>query len=316
MKVLIAEDDTITRRILQLGLERLGHECIPTADGNEAWRVFSEEPHIEVVISDRMMPGMDGIELCRRVRESPRERYTYFIFITALGERDDLLEGLEAGADDYLTKPLDQQQLRARLLTAKRVTDLHTRLYEQKRQLEHLNRELWVAARQDALTGLGNRLRLREDLECLLAQIDRYGHAYCAMLCDVDNFKDYNDHYGHLAGDDVLQKVAATISDGLRKGDRAYRYGGEEFLILLPEQTLQSAAIAAERLRGRIETLRIEHVARTSGEQLITVSIGLSELTPGQSKSAEVMLREADEALYEAKRQGKNRVMVNGSQDL
>ncbi|MGI8651119.1 MAG: GGDEF domain-containing response regulator [Rubrobacter sp.] len=310
MKVLIAEDDTITRRILQLGLERLGHECIPTADGNEAWEIFLQEPHIEVMISDRMMPGMDGIELCRRVRESARERYTYFIFITALGERDDLLAGLEAGADDYLTKPLDQQQLRARLLTAGRVTELHGRLYDQKRQLERLNRELWIAARQDALTDLGNRLRLREDLDYLLSQIDRYGHSYCAMLCDVDNFKDYNDHYGHLAGDEVLQKVANAIFNGLRKGDRAYRYGGEEFLIILPEQTLQSASVAAERLRGRIESLRIEHEA-CPNEKFITVSIGLSELTPESDKSAETMLKEADEALYEAKRQGKNRVMVS-----
>ncbi|WP_119069865.1 diguanylate cyclase domain-containing protein [Rubrobacter indicoceani] len=310
MKVLIAEDDTVTRRILQLGLNRLGHECLPTSDGREAWETFLEDPDIEVVISDRMMPGMDGIELCCRVRRTPRESYTYFIFITALSERDELLEGFEAGADDYLTKPLDQQQLRARLLTASRVTELHGRLYEQKRQLERLNRELWASARQDPLTRLGNRLRLREDLDHLLSNVDRYGHGYCAMLCDIDNFKDYNDYYGHLAGDKVLQRVGDTIASSLRRGDRAYRYGGEEFLITLPEQTLETAATVAERLRKSVENLGIVHEAR-DGQKLVTISIGLSELNPQSDKSAENMLREADQALYEAKRRGKNCIMVS-----
>ncbi|AHY47708.1 GGDEF: diguanylate cyclase (GGDEF) domain [Rubrobacter radiotolerans] len=310
MKVLIAEDDNVTRRILQLGLERLGHECICASNGREAWELFLKERNVEVIISDRMMPEMDGIELCRRVRQLQSDRYIYFVFITALGERDNLLEGLEAGADDYLTKPLDQQQLKARLLTASRVTALHNRLHEQKRQLEHLNRELWYAARQDPLTKLGNRLRLREDLESLLAQMDRYGYTYCAMLCDIDNFKDYNDHYGHLAGDEVLKKVSEAILGDLRKGDRAYRYGGEEFLITLPEQTFDSARIAAERLRNRIETLSIPHEARPD-TGVVTVSIGLSELRPEHDKSVEAFLREADGALYRAKSLGKNRVMAN-----
>lgn len=312
MRILIAEDDTITRRILQRAVENLGHECLISGDGAAAWEAYKKERHVDVIISDRMMPGMDGIELCRLVREMGDDRYTFFIFITALGEKGDLIEGLRAGADDYLIKPLDHEQLQARLLSASRVTSLHRRLGEQNAQLEKLNDALFATARRDPLTLLGNRLSMREDLDSLYARIQRYKHSCSAMLCDIDFFKRYNDAYGHLAGDEVLKETAGAITASLRKGDSAYRYGGEEFLITLPEQTLDSAYKVAERLRKRVEELKIPHEALTPSG-IITISIGLAQIKPGEDKPVEKLLKEADEALYEAKKNGRNRVAINGS---
>jgi two-component system cell cycle response regulator len=214
--------------------------------------------------------------------------------------------GLEAGADDYLSKPLDRGELQVRLISASRVTELHRRLAQQNEELERLNRMLFEQSREDPLTHLGNRLRLREDLETLSAQVKRYGHSYCIMLCDVDFFKAYNDTYGHLAGDEVLKRVADVISENLRSGDMAYRYGGEEFLIVLPEQDLRSATVAAERLRRSVEELAIPHRARTLPE-IVTVSMGLATLSAGE-KSADDLLKAADAALYAAKEAGRNRV--------
>lgn len=282
-------------------------------DGLQAWETYRNTPDVDVIVSDRMMPGINGLELCRRVREWSGDQadggYTFFVFLTALGDKEQLLEGMKAGADDYLAKPLDREQLEVRLIAASRVNSLHRQLNEQKAELEKLNRELFALARRDPLTHLSNRLRLHEDLEALNAQAGRYGGARAAMLlCDVDCFKPYNDAYGHLAGDEVLRKVAKVISQSLRKGDSAYRYGGEEFLILLPEQTLESAGAAAERLRRGVEELALPHEAKTP-PGVVTVSVGLAALSPGEKKSFEELLKEADEALYAAKEAGRNRVV-------
>ncbi len=308
MRILIAEDDAVSRTILRRAVEKVGHECLAAADGEEAWGLYKENPDIDVIISDWMMPGVDGLELCRRVRDHGREGYTYFIFLTALGDKEHLLIGLEAGADDYLSKPLDRDELQVRLISASRVTALHRRLVYQNNELERLNRKLFEQSREDPLTHLGNRLRLREDLETLSAQVERYGHSYCVMLCDIDFFKPYNDAYGHLAGDLVLEKVAGVISENLRMGDMAYRYGGEEFLIILPEQTLEFARAAAERLRRRVEDLAILHEAKTP-PGVVTISVGLAGLLPGERKPVEELLKEADDALYGAKEAGRNRVV-------
>ena len=313
MKVLIAEDDVISRMILQRAVQKFGHEVLVAEDGRKAWELYRETPGVDVVISDWMMPDMDGLELCHRLREEERDDYTFFIFLTALGDKEHLIEGMQAGADDYLSKPLDRDQLEVRLIAAARVTALHRKLTEQKEELEKLNFELFKQSRRDPLTRLGNRLRLREDLEALRARVERYGHSYYAVLCDVDSFKKYNDHYGHLKGDDVLQKVGDAILQTFRTGDNSYRYGGEEFLIILPEQTLESAANAAERLRRAVEELKIPHEASESGG-VVTVSCGLAELSPGERKTIEELLKEADAALYRAKERGKNNVAVSYQQ--
>jgi len=309
LKVLIAEDDAISRMILKKSVEKFGHECLVAEDGEEAWELFQNTPEVDVVISDWMMPGIDGPEFCRRVRAMNTDLYTFFVFLTALGDKEHLLEGMRAGADDYLAKPLDREQLQVRLIAASRVNSLHRQLNEQAVELEKLNRELFVLSRQDPLTRLGNRLRLREDLKTLGARAERYGQCYCTILGDVDSFKPYNDAYGHLAGDQVLEKVAEVISGSLRTGDTAYRYGGEEFLILLPEQTLESAKFAAERLRRGVEDLAIPHEAKAP-PGVVTISLGLAVLSSGEEKPTEKLLREADTALYRAKEAGRNTVVV------
>jgi two-component system cell cycle response regulator len=307
LKILIAEDDTVSRTILKRAVEKFGHECLAAEDGEKAWELYREAPDVDAIISDWMMPGMDGLELCRKVRDEERGGYTYFIFLTALGDRAHLLMGLEAGADDYLSKPLDRDELQVRLISARRVTQLHRRLAYQNDELENLNRKLFEQSREDPLTRLGNRLRLREELDALLGGAERYGHSYSAVLCDVDYFKLYNDRYGHLAGDEVLQKVASTVIKELRSGDTAYRYGGEEVLIILPEQSLESAAAIADRLRRAVENLRIPHEAKNP-PGVVTISAGVAALPAGGAKSADDLLKEADEALYRAKQSGRNRV--------
>jgi diguanylate cyclase (GGDEF)-like protein len=308
MRVLIAEDDTVSRLILTELLQKLGHECLTTADGQEAWELFSR-CGADVVISDWMMPGMDGLEFCRRVRESARATYTYFILLTALSDKHHFLTGMQEGADDYLTKPLDRDELQARLVAAARVTSLHRRLADQNEELERLNRELWAQARRDPLTGLYNRLQLREDLGRLRAWVERHQRLQCVALCDLDRFKAYNDRYGHLTGDEMLCRVADVLREIRHQGGAAYRYGGEEFCLWLPERSLTAAIAALNRVREDVESLAIEHAGNAPSE-IVTISAGVAALKPGDGKTADVLLRQADEALYQAKESGRNRVIV------
>ena len=308
MKILVVEDDAVSLLILRRAVEKLGHECLTAEDGEKAWQIYKETPDLDVIISDWMMPDVDGLELCHRIRAEEREGYTYFVFLTALGDKEHLFEGLEAGADDYLSKPLDREELQVRLVSAARVTQLHRRLAEQNDELEELNVRFASQARTDALTGLGNRLRMQEDLKSLDARKERYGQTYCVVLCDIDFFKPYNDTYGHPAGDEILRRVSEAIKSHCRSGDVAYRYGGEEFLIVLPEQTRQSGVAMAERLRRAVEGLKIPHGARKLPKTL-TISAGVAAVAREEQKIAEALLREADEALYAAKEAGRNCVM-------
>ncbi len=306
MRILVAEDDTASRLIIEAAVTSLGHECITAKSGEEAWRLF-ETVDVDVVISDRSMPRMDGIELCRRVRASNKDTYTYFIFLTIFDERSDVISGMEAGADDYLFKPLDAGELKLRLHVASRVTALHRQLFRQAAELEQLNRRLFDQSRADALTGLGSRLKLNEDLDAIYAQLERYGRSYCAIMCDVDYFKAYNDREGHLAGDRVLQLVARTLLGTCRNGDQIYRYGGEEFLILLPEQDLEAGLVAANRFRQAIQEIAIPHDGNPANG-IVTISAGVASFSGLENKSIEGWLTEADAALYRAKQAGRNRV--------
>jgi two-component system, cell cycle response regulator len=255
MRVLIAEDSVTARVLLERAVVKLGHECVVAEDGNAAWELF-EQHGADVVISDWMMPGMDGEELCRKVRQSSARSYSYFILLTSLEDAGHVVRGMEAGADDYLKKPFDLDDLTATLIAATRVTKLHERLHAQQAELEVLNRRLFTESRHDPLTGLGNRLALHEEIALLNARASRYGHTYCIALYDVDYFKSFNDTAGHLAGDRVLREVAAELAAKCRGGDAVYRFGGEEFLSVLPEQTLELAGLAAEPCVSRSRRLR------------------------------------------------------------
>jgi diguanylate cyclase (GGDEF)-like protein len=305
LRVLVADDDAGCRLVLRAAVDRLGLECRVASDGNEAWRLF-EEQQPDVLITDWMMPGLNGPELCRRVRQHKGEGYTYVILATALGEHENVLEGMEAGADDYLTKPISPFDVRARLVAAKRVTELH-------KELDRLHAELTAQARTDALTGLGNRLRLHEDLEAIHDRAVRYGHAYCVAICDIDDFKQFNDTYGHQVGDDALRKLGELLNHQSRRGDCAYRYGGEEFLLVLAGQSLPGAMVVVERIRNAVQALAIPHRSSRAAH-VVTISVGVSAWRHEQLDTPATVLARADDALYQSKAAGRNRV-TGGEED-
>jgi two-component system chemotaxis response regulator CheY len=291
MHVLVADDDAGIRLLVSVAIERLGHRCTTAEDGLEAWRRYqAEQP--DVVITDWQMPGMDGTELALAIRSHAESPYTYLLVLTGVADEAAARAVMEAGADDLVLKPLEAAELERKLIAAARVTALHRRMHDD--------------ARQDPLTGLGNRLRLAEDLDALCGRVERYGHSYCVALFDVDAFKAYNDSVGHLAGDGVLRAVADRLSEGIRTGDTLYRYGGEEFLVLLPEQSLESARRVAERLRASVEALELPHPE----SRTVTVSAGVAGIGVPACSPTE-LFELADQALYRAKAGGRNRVEVH-----
>jgi len=301
VRILVVDDEPLARLVVQAAVERLGHDSTAAEDGEEGWECFNQDKP-DVLITDLMMPGVDGLELCRRVRTDARAGYTYIILATALGDREDVVRGMEAGADDYLIKPVGLVDLQARLIAAQRVTLLHAELARHRAELAHL-------ARHDPLTQLGNRRSFDEDLKVLHARSQRYGRSYCLTICDIDRFKAYNDTYGHQAGDQALRVVATTMAQQVRAGDGVYRYGGEEFVLVLPEQTLETGLIAVERVRTAVQQLAIPHAAAGPGG-VLTLSAGIAAFRPGATTDAEELLKQADAALYQAKSAGRNRVVL------
>jgi len=308
MRVLIADDSATSRLLLRAALGALGHECVEASDGAEALAIFTREG-ADVIVSDWMMPGLTGEELCRRIRISELG-YTYFILLTSLEDKSHALAGMEAGADDYLSKPLNRNDLEVRLGAAARVTALHRRLADQQAQLEHLNATLFVDARTDGLTGAANRMLFDEDLAALEDRAARYGHRYSIAFFDVDRFKLYNDTCGHAAGDDVLCSVTAALSGQCRTSDALYRYGGEELVVILTEQTTETAAIAVERMRAEVQRLAISHPG-LGGDQVVTVSAAVAGSDPTAPVAAGAVVERADLALYRAKEAGRNRVVLD-----
>lgn len=308
MRVLIAEDSAVGRVLLQHAVEALGHECLIANNGLEAWELFERELP-DVIISDWMMPGLEGPDLCRRVRSRPDTPYTYFVFLTVLKAKEHALIGVQAGADDYLSKPLDPLDLRICLIAAERIVSLYRSLDQKTAELEQANRELFETARTDALTHVGNRLRLHEDLTRLESQATRYGHNYAVAMCDLDHFKAYNDALGHLAGDAALRLVAEIITRECRTSDAVYRYGGEELVVIMTEQTLQSAGTALERIRGAVQSGAIAHPASPTAP-VVTISVGVAERRSGDASDGRDVLNRADAALYRAKTSGRNQVAL------
>ncbi len=311
MKVLAIDDDPMSLRITQSMIASLGHECTTAGNGTEGWHAY-RRLHPDVIISDLSMPGLSGSELCQAVRARGSGPYTYFVLVTSYGSPEDTLVGMDAGADDYLVKPLRMADLQTRLIAAARLTSLHRRLDVHRVSLEQRNRELATAAAIDPLTGFGNRRALNEDLEVLAARVIRYGHTYCMGLVDLDYFKSFNDRYGHVAGDNALRDVAAQLRKQARGGDSWYRYGGDELLCLLPEQSLSQATTALERMRRGVEELGIEHSHNPRG--VVTLSAGVTRMDADRLRSGEDVLLQADEALYRAKAMGRNHVgSIDGS---
>ena len=309
MRVLVAEDDDATRSTFANAVRSLGHTCKTARDGREAWEIH-ESYRSEVIICDRSMPWMDGIELCQAVRMHEDDiDYTYFVFVTAHDTPEDLLLGMSVGADDYLTKPIDLKHLEARLAAAWRVVSHRRALVRSNAILRRDSERYFRAAHVDPLTKLSNRRQLDEDLLELRSSPAIHGFRYALAIGDIDWFKSYNDSYGHLMGDRALTAVGEVFRDQLRSDDRCYRYGGEEFVILLREHSDGDAATALERMRRHIESLGLAHAGSTMG--VVTISMGLAVATIGSNVDLEAWFKRADRALYQAKARGRNRVVAD-----
>ena len=310
MKILIVDDGAASRESVSRTVRSFGHDCIVAEDGGAAWALYQGNTP-DVVISDWMMPVLNGLDLCRLIRSAPaRGNYSYFVLMTARDEKENVVQAMEAGADDFLRKPVDSVDLQAVIIAAERVTRLHRQLGQQRSELETLNGRFFEEGRIDPLTRINNRLRLNEDLEALMARSERYGHVYGLALCDVDFFKAFNDSQGHLQGDEVLRQVAQTLQTTCRSGDAVYRYGGEEFVLIFPEQGMPGALTAAERHRMKVMELAIPHPNSPLG--VITISVGVTTFSPKEKMKLAELLSDADRALYEAKGQGRNKVVHRG----
>jgi diguanylate cyclase (GGDEF)-like protein len=311
LKVLIADDEPESRQGLEMAVRSLGHDCAIARDGLEAWEMF-QAARPDVVLADWNMPKLDGIGLCRRIRRERRDAYTHFIFVTGKTDKVHFLEGMHAGADDYITKPVDLDELEARLEVSRRAVLIQRRGDSKSSALRRKSDRNFRDARTDPLTGVSNRLELTEALEVL--ELRARSHPYSAAICDIDSFKAFNDCYGHLAGDDVLRRFAQTIRGGLRQVDGFYRYGGEEFLAILSEQSIALAAAGMDRVRQLVEELRVVHAPKAS-MPFVTISVGIAELNPISRGGTKDWLRRADTSLYRAKAMGKNRVVTEGRGD-
>ena len=294
--VLLAEDDGVCRRVLQSRLQNWGFRVITAEDGLEAWDILRQDNAPDLLILDWVMPGIDGPELCRRIREKRHVVYPYILLVTGKDETQDVVRGLEAGADDYLSKPVDPRELRARLQAGKRILALQHELIEAREELR-------FQANHDALTGIFSRAAILSLLDRELQRSARFGTPTGILMMDLDGFKKINDTYGHSTGDAVLKGVAHRISRAMRSYDFLGRYGGEEFLAVLSNCYPDDMRTIAERVRSAV----CDPPIRTEAASLaITVSVGgvvTSPSTPGLES-----LSVADALLYEAKRSGGNRV--------
>jgi len=300
--VLIAEDDPIFRRILESWFKRWDYQVTAVENGLDAWEILQKEDAPQLTVLDWMMPGLDGIELCRRVRSRDQGPYRYIILLTAKDEKQDLIAGLEAGADDYLTKPFDVDELHARVRAGKRILDLQAALMEAQRALK-------FDASHDGLTSIWNRTAILDLLIGELERSRRHGDSIGIIMADIDFFKKINDSHGHLVGDAVLREVGHRLQSGLRSYDSVGRYGGEEFLIVVPGCDPLNLKMTAERLRRKIAD---EPVATTAGPVQVTISLGLAatQATATGLIGREALLHHADQALYVAKAAGRNRVEI------
>jgi two-component system, cell cycle response regulator len=300
--VLIAEDDPISRRILQSCLQGWNYRVYACKNGLDAWHALQQEHAPQMAILDWMMPGMDGIDICHRIRSLQPDPYRYLLLLTAKDDKHDIVQGLEAGADDYLTKPFDVDELHARVRAGKRILELQNELIQARESLR-------FEALHDHLTGVWNRGAVLNLLQREVQRRQRSGEALGVIMADVDHFKNINDSYGHLVGDTVLAEVARRLTGSVRGYDSVGRYGGEEFLIIAPGCDPKGLVVSAERLRAVIAE---SPIASTVGPIPVTLSVGLVSVNAGDSEPVEhiALVQAADSALYRAKAAGRNRVEV------
>jgi len=297
MKILIADDDLTSRVVLAQVLKHLGHEVVETEDGEQAWEALQAPDAPRLAILDWVMPGLEGPELARRVRSLQQERSPYLIILTSRSDKEAVIEGLEAGADDFVAKPFNTGELRARVDVGRRILELQDKLIESRDHLAH-------QASHDALTGLPNRRAILDVLARELARTSRMEVALAVGLCDLDHFKQFNDRFGHQTGDDLLCGFARVLEENLRAYDSVGRIGGEEFLVVLPMKAGADWRSAFQMLGRKIADANIQ---TRSGPLSLTASIGVVCATAGSTVDG--ILEASDQAMYVAKHQGRNCVV-------
>lgn len=300
MKILIADDDVVSRRLLQKTMERVGYEVTAAENGRLAADELCKPGGPKLALLDWMMPELDGPGVCREVRKRKEHSYVYMVLLTSKEKKEDVVEGLKSGADDYLTKPFNLEELKARLRTGMRILDLEDRLVEAREQMR-------FQATHDALTSLWNRGMIMELLGRELARSTREGKSVTILLGDLDHFKQVNDTYGHRAGDEVLKETARRLLASVRSYDFVGRYGGEEFLVALNNCDPAFSLARAEEIRKAIARTPVQ---TSRGPIPITMSLGLLLSQEWGSGPVEELVHEADEALYAAKGAGRNCVKV------
>jgi len=298
MRILIADDDFTSRTVLSGVLKKEGHEVLAMVNGAEVWKALQQPDAPALVILDWMMPEMDGPEVVRLVRSLQTDRPPYIIMLTTKGDKADIITGLDAGANDYVSKPFDRGELHARIEVGRRMIEMQDALIESREILSH-------QATHDPLTGLPNRRAILDRLHEELARSRRHENVLAIGMFDIDHFKRVNDTYGHQAGDDVLCGLAKILTQSNREYDAAGRLGGEEFLVITPMQAVANWISAYERLCARIAESKI---ATRSGELSVTASIGV--VRAAGDSTVDKILEAADKALYQAKNSGRNRVVA------
>jgi diguanylate cyclase (GGDEF)-like protein len=302
--IAIVDDDAAIRRLVRLFLRRAGFATVEYTTGDEARAALQSELW-DLVILDRRLPDMDGVVLAQELKANPEFRTRYIIMLTGEDEQEDKVEGLELGADDYITKPFQYPELLARIRAGKRIVDLQKELLETNKRLELLSIT-------DGLTKLHNHRYFQDELARAFEESQRYQRPLALAMIDLDFFKRVNDTYGHAVGDDVLKRAAALFRSSVRSTDLVARYGGEEFAVMMPETALQDGIAFAEKIRLLIGTTPLETQA---GEVAVTVSIGIASVPHSRIHSPKELIVAADKALYRAKRNGRNQVQAEKRRD-
>lgn len=298
-KILIAEDDRISAKILERNIKNWGYQVVMVDDGEKAWEILEKE-NIQIAILDWMMPKLDGIELCKKIRENKTENYIYITLLTARMTTEDVVQGLNAGADDYITKPVNPLELKARLNTGRRIIQLENDSRELQEKLELLSK-------QDSLTGLWNKRTITELLEEELSRGFRDEKPISTILIDIDKFKGINDTYGHPVGDEVLLAITSRLKKQIRKYDHIGRYGGDEIMIVLWNVGYSTLVKLISRFR---QCIWDQEINTDAGPLRLSISIGGTSTESHQNVSPLKLIKTSDKALYSAKHKGRNRAEV------
>ncbi len=306
MKVLVADDNAMARLLLENLLPPWGYEVVTASDGKQAWELLQADDAPRIAVLDWMMPGMSGPDVCLEVRKRVGRPYAYLLLVTSREEKQDVVSGLQAGADDYLTKPIYPEELKARLRVGLRILELEDKLVASREVLQY-------SATHDELTGLLNRASIVETLRRELARSERDGGPCGILLADLDHFKSVNDSLGHAAGDVVLREAAARLAAGIRPYDAVGRYGGEEFLVVLPGCDTSNLNVRAEHL---LDAFRRSPFVTPDGTVQVTLSLGAASSAGRTSPTQNDLVRAADKALYRAKGNGRDRVETDTTEEM